>query len=69
MLSNEELFIVLRRPINFDRDQKAAAIDCLATSAIRRSDIIKGILQEDKNTVCQFREWGKERFVCLQGRN
>lgn len=54
MLSNEELFIVLRGPINFNRDLKAAAINCIATSSIRRSDIIKGILQKDKNTVCQL---------------
>jgi hypothetical protein len=27
MLSNEELLIALRRQINFDRNQKAAAID------------------------------------------
>jgi hypothetical protein len=27
MLSNEELLIALRRQINFERDQKAAAID------------------------------------------
>jgi hypothetical protein len=67
MLSNEELFVVLRRPINFDRDQKAAAIDCLATSAIRRSDIIKGILQEDKNTVYQLWERG-ERKIRMSGR-
>ena len=53
MLSNEELFIVLRRVINFNRDQKAAAIDCIATSSIKRSDIIKGILQKDK------KHWGR----------
>ena len=40
MLVNEELLIVLSRQVNFDRDQKAAAIDCqnpidyLATSVI-----------------------------------
>jgi hypothetical protein len=34
MLSNEEQLIVLRRQIHFDRDQKAAAIECLATSAV-----------------------------------
>jgi len=51
MLSNEELFIVLRRPINIDRDQTATAIGCLATSVIRQSDIIMGNLQEDNNTV------------------
>jgi hypothetical protein len=34
MLSNEELLIVLRLKINFGRDQKAAAIDCLATSVL-----------------------------------
>jgi hypothetical protein len=33
MLSNEELFILLRRNVNFDPDQKAAAFDFLATSA------------------------------------
>ena len=41
MLSNEQLLIVLRRQINFDRDLKAAPIDwqiatdCLATSALQ----------------------------------
>jgi hypothetical protein len=35
MLSNEELLIVLRRQINFDRDQKAVAIDCFVTSGVR----------------------------------
>jgi len=34
MLSNEELLILLRRNVNFDRDQKSAAFDCLATSAV-----------------------------------
>ena len=27
MLSNEELLILLRRKVNFGRDQKAAAVD------------------------------------------
>jgi hypothetical protein len=37
ILSNEELLIVLRRQINFYRDQQAAAIDCLAISLIHNS--------------------------------
>ena len=41
MLSNEQLLIVLRPQINFDRDQKAATIDwqiatdCLVTPALQ----------------------------------
>jgi len=35
ILSNEELLIVLRRHLNLDKDQKAAAIDCLVTSGVR----------------------------------
>jgi len=34
MLSNEGLLVVLWRQINFDSDQTAATIDCLATSAV-----------------------------------
>jgi hypothetical protein len=34
MLSNEELLIVLRRQITFERDQKVAAIECLAPSVL-----------------------------------
>jgi len=34
MLSNEEILIVLKRHIYFDRNQKATAIDCLATSVL-----------------------------------
>ena len=33
-LSKEELQIVLRRQINYDKDHKAAAIDCLAAPAV-----------------------------------
>jgi hypothetical protein len=33
--ANEELLIVMRRQINVYRNQKAAAIDCLATSALK----------------------------------
>jgi hypothetical protein len=36
-LPNEKLLIVLRRQINFDGDQKASAIDCLATCEARDS--------------------------------
>jgi len=35
MLPNEELLMVLRRQINFDTNQKATAIDCLATCALK----------------------------------
>jgi hypothetical protein len=38
MLSDGELLIILRCEMNFDRDQTAAAIDCLITSALYRSD-------------------------------
>jgi hypothetical protein len=34
MLSNEEVLIILKRHIYFDRDQKATAIYCLATSVL-----------------------------------
>jgi hypothetical protein len=39
MLPNEELLIVLRQQINFDRDRKAAAIDCLVTSVLDLGNI------------------------------
>ena len=46
MLSNEELFIVLGRQMNFDSDQKnknVAAIDCLVTCAVyKHSEQTKG---------------------------
>jgi hypothetical protein len=32
---NEDLLIVLRWQMDFDRDQKAAAIDCLLASGIK----------------------------------
>jgi hypothetical protein len=34
-----ELCIVLRREVNFDREEKAAAIDCLATAALKINTI------------------------------
>ena len=37
ILINEKLLIVLRRQINFDGHQKAASIDCPATSGLRTS--------------------------------
>jgi len=36
MLSNEELLFVLRRPVNFDTEQRAVAVDCLATFDVSR---------------------------------
>ena len=36
MLSDEELLMVLRWQIQFDRDQKAAEVDCFASSRLRR---------------------------------
>jgi hypothetical protein len=38
-LSNEELLIVLIQQINFDRHQKAAAIDYLGTSVLDLKNI------------------------------
>jgi hypothetical protein len=35
VLAYGELWIVLRREVNFDREEKAAAIECLATATLK----------------------------------
>ena len=42
MLSDEELLIVLRRLIDFDREQKAIAIDCSGLISYRLSHNMPG---------------------------
>jgi len=39
VLSNEELLLLLMQQVNFDRDQKAAAIDCSGTSVLDLKNI------------------------------
>jgi hypothetical protein len=44
MLSNEEVLILLKRHIYFDRDKKATAIHCLATAVLSCGLGDRGIL-------------------------
>jgi hypothetical protein len=45
MLSNEKLLTVLRRQINFDRDQKAAAIGCWGTSVLDLENFVMFVMR------------------------